>query len=162
MCCCGKPNINGTSGYSWDGKSLGVYPVSAPETDEKDTVLFDEPGRCGGVDSHSHHYRIVTRYGSLALLVRHGGGTVAIQHLSNAKALREIMESLDSNGRYWIMNAIYHAQSNAAREAKERESGKWQTAAAEKRIKTRKYRGSDVVRVWIADKLTPAMPERGK
>lgn len=72
MCCCAKPNVNGELGYSWDGKNVSTRPVAAPTITDRDTLLFDEPGRCGGMDSHCHHYRLVKDIG-ISLLVRHGG-----------------------------------------------------------------------------------------
>jgi hypothetical protein len=62
-----------TSGWSsWDGKNVGTREVDAPALLDGDVLLFDEPGRCGGLDSHCYHYRVVKRAG-LSLLVRHGG-----------------------------------------------------------------------------------------
>ena len=65
MCCCAKPNVNGEPGYSWDGKSISTRPVDPPMLEDGDVLLFDEPGRCGGMDSHCHHYRLVKSHGSL-------------------------------------------------------------------------------------------------
>jgi hypothetical protein len=149
MCCCGKPIINGQAGYSWDGHSFGVRPVNPPEMYADDVLLFDEPGRCGGLDCHSHHYRVVKReYGGYRLLVRHGGGDESIR-LSGGKMVVDALSSLDSNGRYWLLSAMFYAQSDAAKNARELEAAKWRKAAAEKRIKTRKQRGTDSVRVTI-------------
>ncbi len=76
MCCCGQPTINGTPGaYSWDGKTWSTRQPEPPPLQEGDTLLYDEPGRCGGIDHHSHHFRLVRRqYGGHVVLVRHGGG----------------------------------------------------------------------------------------
>jgi len=150
MCCCDKPTINGELGYKWNDPNApaGIYPVNPPTLAEGDKLLYDEPGRCGGQDSHCHHYRVVTRSGSLFLLVRHGGGDESIR-LSNGKVLLYGLELLD-RARYWTLNAIFHAQSNAKQEARELEASRWRKAAAEKRIKTRKQRNSDSVKVWIA------------
>jgi hypothetical protein len=149
MCCCGKPTINGEVGYRWNNPdgAPGVRPVNPPDLIDGDVLLYDEPGRCGGQDSHSYHYRVVQRHGTLYLLVRHGGGDERIR-LSNGKVLLYGLELLDT-ARYWTLNAVFHAQSNAANEARVKESSKWRRAAAEKRIKTRKRRGFGDVKVWI-------------
>ncbi len=47
--------------------------------------------------------------------------------------------------KYWLLNAIYHARTEAERSGKNTEAAKWSKAAAEKRIKTRKQRGRDSV-----------------
>lgn len=145
MCMCGKPTMNGEPGYSWDGKSVGVRPVDPPALGERDVLLYDEPGRCGGLDSHCHHYRVVQNVG-LALLVKNGSGEERMR-LSNGKAVAAALAALDSNGRYWILNAIYHAAGDAEQAGIDKAYSFWRKAAAEKRIKTRKRGGS--VRVEI-------------
>lgn len=100
MCCCGKPTINGELGYRWnqpDG-APSIYPVNPPTLGDNDVLLFDEPGRCGGLDAHSHHFRVV-RYCGLSLLVRHGGGDERIR-ISSTPTLIETLTALDSNARY--------------------------------------------------------------
>lgn len=153
MCCCGKPTINGERGYRWNNPDAEptVFPINPPAVQEGETILYDEPGRCGGLDSHSHHYRVVLSHGTLWLLVRHGGGDERI-YLSCTKTLLEPLAKLDSNGRYWILNALHHGQSRAAFDAREREHSKWVHAVSEKRVKTRKQRGC--VKVWIEPKIT--------
>ena len=149
MCMCGKPVKNGEPGYSWDGKSVGVRPVDAPELAEGDTLLYDEPGRCGGVNSHHLHLRVVReRWGGFILLVRHGLGDERIKITGSGKWL----DSLRPGNRYWVLHAIFCAQNDAARNAKGEETARWSQAAAEKRIRTRRARGSSSVKVWIEPK----------
>lgn len=147
MCCCGKPVINGQDGYSWDGKSFGVRPVDPPELQEGDQLLRDEPGRCGGLDSHCHHYRLVKAHGYLSLLVKNGGGEKRIR--LHGGPITDTLLSLDSTSLYWLLNTIYHAQSDARSEGSRDTYSEWARAAAEKRIKTRKVRGSSQVTVRI-------------
>lgn len=148
MCCCATPNVNGTLGYQWQPKDApSIRPVNPPATDF--TVVYDEPGRCGGQDSHCHHYRVVGTGHSATLLVRHGGGDEQVR-LSNGKGVHAALAALDSNGRYWLLNAIYHASAAGKREGEARESARWRQAAAERRIKVRKVRGQAAVRVSIA------------
>jgi hypothetical protein len=148
MCCCGKPVVNGEPGYRWNfNDNPSIRPVNAPTLAERDRLLEDEPGRCGRLDSHSYHYRLVKSCDSLVLLVRHGGGD---ERLPLSGPLENTLLQLESNDRYWILNAIYHAHSDGRRSGSEKTAEAWRKAAAEKRIKTRKERGSDSVRVWIA------------
>lgn len=141
MCCCQTPTINGELGYMWQPNDKPrIHPAQPPITDRN--ILYDEPGRCGGQDSHSYHYRVVgsaTGAQFPSLLVRHGGGQEEIR-LSNGAAVLRALSVLDSNGRYWLLNALYHAQADARRTAQENESTKWRKAAVEKRIKVRKVR----------------------
>ena len=149
MCCCDQPNINGELGYKWKPtEKTSIRPPQPPTLADGDILLYDEPGRCGGIDSHSHHYRIVKSGGRLDLLVRHGGGDDRF-HLSLYGTQPEFFASLDSNGRYWLFNALYHARSEGNRQGYYSATEEWRTAAIEKRIKTRKVRGGDAVKVWI-------------
>jgi len=159
MCCCGKPNINGQPGYSWDGRSFGTRPVNPPALAERDELICDEPGRCGGIDSHSHHFRLVKGQYGLALLVRHGGGDERIGLGVIARLLLPTIEGLDSNARYWLLHSLYSAHREAKEHATQVCNATWRTAAAEKRIKTRKVsRGSWAhgVKVWIEPPKTEA------
>jgi hypothetical protein len=157
MCCCGKPTVNGELGYRWNDANAtpSTYPVNPPTIDEQDELLYDDPGRCGGLDAHSHHYRVVKRYGSLFLLVKHGGGQERIR-LSCTPSLRETLAALDSTNRYWLLHTIRYAHSDGSRDAEATECARWQTAAAERRIKVRKLRGRDACRVSITPKTMQA------
>lgn len=156
MCCCAKPTINGQPGYSWDGKSTSTYPVDPPELQEGDTLLFDEPGRCGGhdqdgrhgTDSHCLHLRLVRNCG-LALLVKHGAGQERIR-VSTPPGVD--WAALDSNTRYWILASIWHAHDHGRREGVKKETLNWTLAAMENRIKVKKMRNHDQYSVRIVPK----------
>lgn len=151
MCCCGKPVVNGQPGYKWQPNDRpSIRPINAPALGEHDTLVYDEPGRCGGLDAHCHHYRIVRQFGLLYLLVRHGGGDERMK-LHNTKSVDATLASLDSDARYWLLHTIYYAHHDGAQDAREKTNQRWRQAAAEKRIKTRKQRGSESVKVWIEE-----------
>lgn len=139
MCCCAKPNVNGEPGYSWDGKTFSVCQPHAPELADNDRLLYDLPGRCGGCDSHSYHFRVTT---CGDVLVRHGGGVERFSIGSHRPAFK-LLASLDDNGRYWFVQLVYHVQNDAKCRTGERISHEWATAIAEKRIKKQK-RGNSV------------------
>lgn len=151
MCCCGKPTINGEPGvYSWDGKHFNTRQPSPPTLLDGDTLLYDEPGRCGGIDAHSHHFQIVKgRFSGRTLLVCHGGGEERIGLGCTFDLFFPAIATLDSNARYWLMHALYSAHADAERSASQERDQVWQKAAAEKRIKVRKLRGRNAVRVSI-------------
>lgn len=160
MCCCDQPNVNGQPGYKWQpSHAPSVRPVSAPDLAEGDTLLIDEPGRCGGIDSHSHHYRLVRAKFGMALLVRHGGGDqrIDLSH-GNQKAVIAGLLALDSTARYWILNSLFYADMDAKLRTAGEVELKWRAAASEKRIKTRKRRGvhNKSVDVWIEPAATSA------
>src|SRR5688572_9405566 len=99
MCMCGKPTINGEPGYSWDGKSIGVRPVDPPALADGDVLVYDGPGRCGGLDCHSHHFRLVMDSGRAFLLVQHGGGDERIQlgSVHRTAMAHGLWDALDEN-----------------------------------------------------------------
>lgn len=150
MCCCGKPNKNGEPGYSWDGKSFSTRQVDPPDMEESDTLLHDEPGRCGGLDSHCHHLRLVRRrYDGLTLLVRHGGGDECLTLRDYNATLEKTLAAMDSDSRYWALLAILRTAKERSLLARSEESLCWRTAIAEGRVKRRKLRGQSAYRVTI-------------
>ena len=150
MCACEQPTINGQPGYRWQpGDASSVRAPMPPALAEGDQLIFDEPGRCGGLDSHCHHYRVVEG-ARPALLVCHGGGEVRIR-LSNARAVVDALWRMESNERYWLLNAIFHAECDGRMGGRASEGERWRKAAIEKRIKVRKVRGSAAVKVEITE-----------
>jgi hypothetical protein len=136
---CRKPTVNGQPGYSWDGKTTGTYPPNPPEMLDGDELLQDEPGRCGGLDSHSYHFRVVRHYGITYLLVRHGAGDERIR-LGGCRPALASIAAMDSNARYWMLQLIYHVQHEKAADARLSEQAKWVRAAIDGRIKVSRGR----------------------
>ena len=155
MCFCDKPTINGTAPV----KTCFEYPASnyqpnPPDLQDGDVLLFDEPGRCGGLDSHSHHFRMVKHgCGTVSLLVRHGGGDERIR-LFPHRDLPAILGTLDSTARYWLLAALHSAYRDGRTHGRDHERGIWTQAAKDKRVKTRKQPSRGVVKVWIEPATT--------
>jgi hypothetical protein len=148
MCCCEKPTVNGELGYRWQpNDNPMVREVNPPAITADETILYDEPGRCGGVDCHSHHFRLVKDRYHYLLLVRHGGDDERIS-LSVVFKLFDF-STLDSTARYWMFYTIYDAHKDAANNARSACASEWHKAAAEKRIRTRKQPNQDRVKVWV-------------
>ena len=142
MCFHDRPTRNDVLGH-----------LNPPALQDGDEILFDECGRCkaqvcgsGSTDYHSHHFRVVrsAHGGMVWLLVRHGGGDERVR-------LGEPDIVTVGNARYLMIHALYSVHSAASRAATSCESARWQKAAAEKRIKTKKQRGRDAVQVWIEE-----------
>lgn len=146
MCCCAEPNVNGQPGYSWDGKNINTRPLDPPPLIDGDVLLFDEPGRCGGMDSHCHHYRLVKNAGSHMLLAQHGGGSERAR-VSLPRGFS--LDGVDSNTRYWMLNAIHHAATDARRTAEDSTAHKYKAAFANGLLKKRRMPKRGVVKVWI-------------
>ena len=159
MCMCGKPTINGQpNAYSWDGKQFSTRHPFPPAVPDGDELLFDEPGRCGGIDAHSHHFRLVkAQYGGFGLLVRHGGGEETVNlGYAVVRQLIPAMREMDSTTRFWLLHTLYTTARDAGELAAGRMEHRWRVAAAEKRIRTRKRRGQNLVEVGIVPAIKPA------
>jgi hypothetical protein len=151
MCCCGQPVINGHYGYKWQPNDTpSIRQPYPPEIDEGDVLLYDGPGRCGGLDAHCHHYRVIRRFSSFYLLVQHGGGKEEIR-LSTTGHFRDIFLTLDATSIYWLLHTLYYAHSDGKQQGAEQTRQYWQSAAIEKRIKTRKLR--DRVKLWVEPRV---------
>ena len=144
-----KPTLNSQCSYGVAGR--------APSMDSSETLVFDEEGRCspqvngkGSTDYHSHHYRVFkSEHGGHRFAVKHGGGEESFKLYEYTRVV-EMLAKMDSDSRYLMLHALH--RSDGQREAREAEALKWRQAAAEKRIKTRKERGSSSVKVWIEPK----------
>lgn len=156
MCACGSPNINGNLGYRWQPNDKpGVYPVDPPVLlDGSDMLLRDEPGRCGGMDCHSHHFRFVKRSGAFHLFVTHGRGQEVIPLYALPKPVAALLTTTDSDTAYWLMYSLFYARSQGEKAGADEVRATWQRAAVEKRIKTRKCRS--YTKVWIEPQIVQA------
>lgn len=151
MCTHAQPTVNndGPGGYGLAFRAPALLP--------DDALLFDLPGRCrpqvngkGSTDYHSHHLRLVARGSMFVLLVRHGGGEEAHELGYGHTRIRELVALLpDDDARYLMLYALYRASGESAARARAAEADLWRGAAARDRIRTRKMRGRDEVKVWI-------------
>jgi hypothetical protein len=153
MCCCGKPTIDGEpNAYSWDGVTRLTYETHPPAMIDGDVLLFDEPGRCGKIDAHGHHLRLVKNCGRLVLLSQRGDSAERLTLFSYMLTFAELLATLDSNARYWILHMIHSTAHAARRDAEESTRNAWAKAFIEKRIKKQKRSGS--YRVWLEETTT--------
>jgi len=158
--CAAARNQQSTGKLATSGSPTTTRPVDPPMLGALEALLFDEPGRCGGLDCHSHHFRLVRGPGgSLGLMVRHGGGDEFFQ-LSTTKTFEQTVASLDSNARYWLLHTVYRAYKAGDQTGRNDTAARWRLAAAEKRIKARKERGGDSVKVWIEPRADVSSDEQ--
>lgn len=144
MCnCVSHPNVNGEPGYRWnDNGPGGVRQPSPPPVGPDETVLFDEPGRCGGLDGHAHHFMVIKpQYGYPVLAWNHGGGPGRIELGGPIwKLIAPTIAGLETHARYWLLYAIYEVQETARRTARKAEWAVWHQAALQGRIKVNRRR----------------------
>jgi hypothetical protein len=146
---CGKPTLNGEPGYSWDGKGYSTRSVNPPDLKDGDQLLYDEPGRCGGLDSHSHHIRLVKNRSDYVIRVRHGGGDEAVALSCAMRLAIDGLAALDSNARYWLLLSILSAVRDSQHTAEDKTADKYRKAFVDGRLKKRRLPRSGVVKVWI-------------
>ena len=151
MCCCEKPTIDGQFGYKWQpGDKPFTLETNPPKMREDDVLICDEPGRCGGMDCHGHPYRLVLN-GRRTELLANGTNGVERIYLTTTKEFIAMLGLLSSDQRYWLFHALYYAHQHAQRDAAQQEGKKWALAAFEKRLKTRKIRGTNGFKAWIEE-----------
>lgn len=130
-----------------------------PTPKDGETILFDEPGRVldlkaeGGkynVDYRSHSFRVfASEVGSITLAVKHGGGQERWHVGSENAPLLHALARLSSDERYFTLYAIMEAHTRSAQMGYARACGEYESAFIEGRLKKRKERGKNQVRVWI-------------
>jgi hypothetical protein len=143
-----KPTLNSQCGYG--GAS------SAPGIKDGETIVFDEEGRCapqingsGGTDFHSHHYRVFKSLcGGHRFAVRHGAGDESFNMYEHTRVV-EILASMQSDARFLMLHALFGQRRDGLTIGNDTANSTWTRAAVEKRIRTRKARGQDAVKVWI-------------
>ncbi len=150
MCFHDKPTRNDNDSYGVEGR--------APKTAKTDKLIYDECGRCspqingkGQTDYHSFHFRLVQdgERGEYHLLVRHGGGDERIPLGYPHTRIAELLGPLNSDARYLLLHAFYTTHGRATDKAEQRIALKWRSAFVDKRLKKRKYRGTESYKVWI-------------
>ncbi len=140
-------------------KNWGAEPWRAPTLAEGDVLLYSECGRVhkagqfgqgnSGIDYRSHYFRVVNARGHAVLLVKHGGGEERIQLDYTARRIPFIFDPLDSDARYLLMHMLHSVHSDARRAASDSTAREYRLAFTSGRLKKRKVRGSQDVKVWI-------------
>ncbi|HET6725864.1 MAG TPA: hypothetical protein VFH85_07660 [Gammaproteobacteria bacterium] len=130
-----------------------------PTVPEGDTVLFNEPGRVldrktdgGNTDvCYSAHCFMVTagKYGPAMLRVRHGAGEESWRIGWACDPIMEALGMLDSNARFFMLHSMMRAHHESAERTAARVGGKYLQAFADGRLKKRKLRGRNEIKVWI-------------
>ena len=128
-------------------------PRRAPDIEDTDSLMYDEPGRImDNIDHRSHWYRFVMdRSNAGVLLVKHGGGQERINlrycFPNKARRLVAAMVNMPSDDRYAFLSTIYDAHSEATIRTEERTRRDWVHAFLDKRIKKQRREGMIYVRI---------------
>jgi hypothetical protein len=140
--------------------NYGAETWRAPAAVADETILFDEPGRvlptrnphCD-TDYRAYYLRLVKdQYGQTCLRIRHGAGEERYTLGTRANALATALAKLDSDERYSVLFAAYDLARDAATFASNDTAHEYRTAFVDGRLKKRKRRGQQEVKVWIEPK----------
>jgi len=139
------------------------FPQLNNFTDSPDQiVVFEQKGRViNGTDFSSFTLKIVKDFNSYVLKVSHGGGTEKF-HLffDRYEPVIQALKTMDADTSFLTVFAFYDlCKSNFEKGFNVAEST-YQRAAAEGRLKTRKVRGENRVKVWVEE--SPVEMEKGK
>lgn len=141
--------------------TYGSDPLRAPEIEAGEIEIYSEHGRdlpCRddrrtyGVCFCSHWFKIVQEPhgGRYALLVKHGGGAERIRlGYESCGGIVTAMAGMDSDTRYLMMHDLHKLYRETKSITAAEEATKWRSAFVFGRLKKRKVRGSNSVKVWI-------------
>lgn len=140
-------------------RDVGAEAWRMPTLAEGATRIFAEPGRVLDLKARGGNYDVCYRSHAFAVdalprddyrvTVKHGGGEESV------KVRREFVQALHgmtSDARYFVLYELMDSRATHARAAAERVRGEWSQAFADGRLKKRKQRGTNSVRVWIEPK----------
>jgi len=128
------------------GDDYGREPWRAPDNGD-DKVVIELPGRVVGNVCHRSHYFRVCESGTV--FVRHGAGQESFSLGYDAHVLIGVLERAADDEQYLIIRRIYETRSADKRAAAAETEAKIFKAFSDGRLKKRKQRGSDKVKVWI-------------
>lgn len=149
-------HVTAPENYAWREREWRRPPVNDGET-----ILIEEPGRVlpprgetgQGTCCRSHYFLVVKQqYGGALLRVRHGAGVEEWRLGWDYERVVKGLQALDSDTRFRFLWTLMDARHEAEREAAERTASKYREAFVEGRLKKRKKRGTNEVRVWIEPK----------
>ena len=123
----------------------------APSVPDGHIIVFDEPGRILGHTDFSSHYFRCTRgeASSLTLRVKHGAGEQSVDLGYAYRGVEQALAKLGSDDRYRLLYALYVAHRDSAEQTRRTTVREYQIAFAEGRLKKRKLRGRNDVKVWV-------------
>lgn len=154
-------HVTDPTNYAWRERHWRRPTVPADEA-----VVFEEPGRVlkregerNGVCCRSHYF-VVTKpsYGQPQLRVKHGGGEQALA-LGYDQHVLEGLERLTSDERFRFFWLLLDTHREGYTRGSGKVSAEYEAAFLEGRLRKRKKRGTNAVRVEIKPRpLAPPTP----
>lgn len=121
-------------------------------THSGNNILLEEKGRViGEVDYNSFTLKLVRDMGFHYLYVTHGAGEEKIPLIHVREQVIENILNMEPDTRFLTLFAFYDIAKSEFQKGFNKAEITYQRAAAEGRLKTRKVRGENRVRVWVED-----------
>ena len=127
-----------------------------PEVPETDTLLLSEPGRV--LDNKSEGGTFNTCFRAYGFTVAKGPyGTyqvrrqsgLGVQTMRIGKEAVTALGMLDSDARFFMLYTLFEVAREASNAAHDTTERQYRAAFADGRLRKRKQRGQDAVKVWI-------------
>lgn len=121
-------------------------------THSGDNVLLEEKGRViGEVDYNCYTLKLVRDMGAHYLYVTHGAGEEKISLIHVKEQVIKTILNMEPDTRFLTLFAFYDIAKSEFQKGFNKAEITYQRAAAEGRLKTRKVRGENRVRVWVEE-----------
>jgi hypothetical protein len=121
-------------------------------THSGNNILLEEKGRViGEVDYNSFTLKLVRDMGFYHLYVIHGAGEEKISLIHVKEQVIKTILNMEPDTRFLTLFAFYDIAKNEFQKGFNEAEVTYQRAAAEGRLKTRKVRGENRVKVWVED-----------
>lgn len=135
--------------------------MEKPETANSQELIINIQGPVIQGENHSVTYEsynlsVVKDYNLYYLLVRHGGGQEKIRLSTAIKTMLGALQKMTDVEAFSVLFSIYDAHKRSARESADKTARHWLKAATENRIKRRKVRNQNRIKVWIMDEVQHA------
>lgn len=121
-------------------------------THSGNNVLLEEKGRViGEVDYNCYTLKLVRDMGFYHLYVTHGAGEEKISLIHVKEQVIKNILNMEPDTRFLTLFAFYDIAKSEFQKGFNKAEITYQRAAAEGRLKTRKVRGKNRVRVWVEE-----------
>lgn len=121
-------------------------------THSGNNILLEERGRIiGEVDYNCYTLKLVRDMGFHHLYVTHGAGEEKISLIHVKEQVIKNILNMEPDTRFLTLFAFYDIAKSEFQKGFCRAETIYQRAAAEGRLKTRKVRGENRVRVWVEE-----------
>jgi hypothetical protein len=132
--------------------------MDAPTLTNEQTLVRNLPGMViGSVTYESYNLSLVTEgCAKVSLLVRHGGGQESIYLRTPGRYLRDLIPTLPAQDAFMLLFTVREAFQAGKQQGINQTADEFKQAFIEGRLKKRKLRGQNRVKIWIETAMQQA------